>query len=291
MAESFDVLTPLVTPFDADGELDVAGLESLVRHVSAAGVDGIVPCGTTGEFETLSPEEYRTVVRTATETAPDDCRVIVGTAATDVPTVHDRMAFAAEQGADSTLVVPSYYGGQASEAGNEAFFDAALADAPLPVYLYNIPGAVGQKLSVETVAALAESDAVAGLKDSSGDLPYVTSVLDRTPEDFTVYQGHDGLFVPSLVLGGDGGVSALSHLLFDDLERAGTAVASGDVAQARAVQRDVLSPLSEACAEFGFAPTVKALLADRGVIAHAAVRPPRTSLSPDAVASVTERLE
>ncbi|MEF8829636.1 MAG: dihydrodipicolinate synthase family protein [Haloarcula sp.] len=287
MAESFDVLTPLVTPFDADGDLDVAGLESLVRHVSTAGVDGIVPCGTTGEFETLSPQEYRTVVRTATETAPEDCRVIVGTAATDVSTVQDRMAFAAEQGADSTLVVPSYYGGQAGEAGNEAFFEAVLADAPLPVYLYNIPGAVGQELSVETVAALARSDPVVGLKDSSGDLPYVTAVLNRTPEDFTVYQGHDGLFVPSLVLGGDGGVSALSHLLCSDLERAGTALANGDVAEARRVQRDVLSPLSEACAEFGFAPTVKTLLADRGIIDHATVRPPRTTLSPDAVESVT----
>ncbi|AUG47411.1 dihydrodipicolinate synthase family protein [Haloarcula taiwanensis] len=291
MAESFDVLTPLVTPFDADGDLDIAGLESLVRHVSAAGVDGIVPCGTTGEFETLSPGEYRTVVRTAADTAPDDCHVMVGTAATDVATVDERMAFAAEQGADSTLVVPSYYGGQASAAGNEAFFDAALADAPLPVYLYNIPGAVGQKLSVETVAALAQSDAVAGLKDSSGDLSYVTAVMNQTPDEFTVYQGHDGLFVPSLVVGGDGGVSALSHLLFDDLERAETAIESGDVPQARAVQRDVLSPLSEACAEFGFAPTVKALLADRGVIDHATVRPPRDSLSPEAVASVTERLE
>ncbi|EMA22796.1 MULTISPECIES: dihydrodipicolinate synthase family protein [Haloarcula] len=290
MAESFDVLTPLVTPFDADGDLDVAGLESLVRHVAAAGVDGIVPCGTTGEFETLSPQEYRTVVRTATETASNDCRVIVGTAATDVETVHDRMQFAAEQGADSTLVVPPYYGGQASGAGNEAFFEAVLADAPLPVYLYNIPEAVGQELSVETVAALAESDTVAGLKDSSGDLPYVTAVLNRTPEDFTVYQGHDGLFVPSLVLGGDGGVSALSHLLSSELERAGTAVANGDVAEARTVQREILSPLSEACAEFGFAPTVKALLADRGIIAHATVRPPRDSLSPDAVESVTGML-
>ncbi|AJF27119.1 dihydrodipicolinate synthase [Haloarcula sp. CBA1115] len=287
MAESFDVLTPLVTPFDADGDLDVDGLKSLVRHVATTGVDGIVPCGTTGEFETLSPGEYRTVVRTTTETVPEDCRVIVGTAATDVATVHERMAFAAEQGADSTLVVPSYYGGQASGAGNEAFFDAVLADAPLPVYLYNIPGAVGQELSVETVAALAQSDAVAGLKDSSGDLPYVTAVLNRTPEAFTVYQGHDGLFVPSLVLGGDGGVSALSHLLHSELERSGTAVANGDVAEARTVQRKILSPLSEACAEFGFAPTVKALLADRGIIDHATVRPPRDSLSPDAVASVT----
>ncbi|KAA9407085.1 dihydrodipicolinate synthase family protein [Haloarcula sp. CBA1131] len=290
MAESFDVLTPLVTPFDADGDLDVDGLKSLVRHVATTGVDGIVPCGTTGEFETLSPGEYRTVVRTTTETVPEDCRVIVGTAATDVATVHERMAFAAEQGADSTLVVPSYYGGRASGAGNEAFFDAVLADAPLPVYLYNIPGAVGQELSVETVAALAQSDAVAGLKDSSGDLPYVTAVLNRTPEAFTVYQGHDGLFVPSLVLGGDGGVSALSHLLYSELERAGTAVANGDVAEARTVQRKILSPLSEACAEFGFAPTVKALLADRGIIDHATVRPPRDSLSPDAVEFVTELL-
>ncbi|AEM57195.1 dihydrodipicolinate synthase [Haloarcula hispanica N601] len=287
MAESFDVLTPLVTPFDADGDLDVDGLKSLVRHVATTGVDGIVPCGTTGEFETLSPGEYRTVVRTTTETVPEDCRVIVGTAATDVATVHERMAFAAEQGADSTLVVPSYYGGQASGAGNEAYFESVLADVPLPVYLYNIPGAVGQELSVDTVAALAQSDAVAGLKDSSGDLPYVTAVLNQTPEDFTVYQGHDGLFVPSLVLGGDGGVSALSHLLYSELERAGTAVANGDVAEARAVQRKILSPLSEACAEFGFAPTVKALLADRGIIDHATVRPPRDSLSPDAVASVT----
>jgi len=290
MAESFDVLTPLVTPFDADGDLDIASLESLVRHVSAAGVDGVVPCGTTGEFETLSPQEYRTVVRSVIETAPEDCRVVVGTAATDVATIHERMAFAAEQGADSTLVVPSYYGGQASEAGNEAFFEQILADAPLPVYLYNIPGAVGQELSVDTVATLAESDAVAGLKDSSGDLPYVTAVLNRTPAEFTVYQGHDDLFVPSLVLGGDGGVSALSHLLTDELQRAGAAVADGDIGTARTVQREVLAPLSEACGEFGFAPTVKTLLADNGVIDHATVRPPRTELPGDAVETVTALL-
>jgi len=290
MAESFDVLTPLVTPFDADGDLDIDSLESLVRHVSAAGVDGVVPCGTTGEFETLSPQEYRTVVRSVVETAPEDCRVVVGTAATDVSTVHERMAFAAEQGADSTLVVPSYYGGQASEAGNEAFFEQILADAPLPVYLYNIPGAVGQELSVDTVATLAESDAVAGLKDSSGDLPYVTRVMNQTPADFTVYQGHDGLFVPSLVLGGDGGVSALSHLLTDEIQRAGTAVADGDIGTARTVQREVLAPLSEACGEFGFAPTVKTLLADNDVIDHATVRPPRTGLPEDAVETVTALL-
>ncbi len=289
MAESFDVLTPLVTPFDADGDLDVDGLKSLVRHVATTGVDGIVPCGTTGEFETLSPGEYRTVVRTTTETVPEDCRVIVGTAATDVATVHERMAFAAEQGADSTLVVPSYYGGQASGAGNEAFFDAVLADVPLPSTSTTSPGC-----RTETVRRHGRRARSVRRRRGAQGLLWRPPVRHCGPEPdargLHRLSGHDGLFVPSLLLGGDGGVSALSHLLHSELERAGTAVANGDVAEARAVQRKILSPLSEACAEFGFAPTVKALLADRGIIDHATVRPPRDSLSPDAVESVTELL-
>ncbi len=188
------------------------------QHVVAAGVDGIVPCGTTGEFETLSPQEYRTVVRTAATTAPDDCRVIVGTAATDVATVHKRMAFAAEQGADSTLVVPSYYGGQASGAGNEAFFDAVLADAPRPSTSTTSPGPSDRNLHRD------------GRRARSGRRRRGTrGLLGRPPGR---HRGHESDACgfhrlpgprrpvrPAIVLAGDGGISALSHQPFDDWSR------------------------------------------------------------------------
>lgn len=279
MTDEFTVRTPLVTPMTDDGSVDEAGLRNLVDHLVSAGVDGLVPCGTTGEFAALTDDERRTVVETTVDAAPDDVPVMAGVGGTAVAAVRRRIREAADAGADSALVVAPYFGGQADDAGNEAFFRAVVDDAALPVVLYDIPSAVGQELSVDSVVSLAEHDAVVGLKDSSGDVTSLDAAIRRTPDGFAVYQGWDAGLVPALAMGADGGINAISHLYPDAFAAVADAVTSADLARARSVQHGTIDPAFDALAEHGFAPVVKAVLAERGVIASDVVRPPQERLA------------
>ncbi|MFB6141342.1 MAG: dihydrodipicolinate synthase family protein [Halosimplex sp.] len=280
------VLCPLVTPFesvDSDGDagVDTDALASIVSHLADAGVDGFVPCGTTGEFASLTPEERRRVVETTVDAAPDDAPVIAGAADTSVESVHRRIGEVADAGADAALVVPPYYVTAQEPSGNRAFFQAVADGSDLPVVLYNVPKYAHDALEAETVAAMADHDAVVGLKDTSGDLTRVIEVLDRVPDSFRVFQGFDGQLVPGLYVGMAAGVNALSHAIPGALNEAVEAVRAGDHDRALAIQRDAVTPLFRRGAEYGFAATTKVLLAHRGLLDSVAVRPPLDSLDSD----------
>jgi len=208
---------------------------------------------------------------------------MAGVGGTAVGEVRRYISEAEAVGADSVLVVPTYFGGQSSADGNEAFFRAVLDDSPLPAYLYNIPQTVGQQLQVDVVAELAEHDSVVGIKDSSGDLTYFGDLIRRTPHDFEVHQGWDAAYLPSLAMGADGGVNALSHVYPDALREAADAVAEGDLERARRHQRETIDPAFEFCRDHGFAPSMKAALAHQGRIDSRAVRPPQDSLDSQAL--------
>lgn len=282
---------PLVTPFDGEdgaGAVDHDALGALVEHVAGAGVDALVPCGTTGEFASLTPAEQRAVIETTVERAPADLPVVAGASATSIGETRDRIAAAAEAGADAALVLPPYYLTASEPAGNEQFFAAVAEDSPLPIYLYNIPGPVGTAIAPETVAALADSASVVGLKDSSGDLAHVDDVLSRTPEDFQVFQGFDAGLVPATYMGATGGINALSHLVPGAMAEA---VRAGDHDRARALQREPIDPLFRFCAAHGFAPAIKVALAATGVVPTPAVRPPLVLPEGDARAEIEETVE
>lgn len=273
----YSVGCPLVTPLDDDGRLDTESLADLVADLVDRGVDRLVPCGTTGEFAALTDAERRRVIETTVEAA-GDATVMAGVGGTAIADVRDSIQSAAEAGADSALVVAPYYGGQASPEGNERFLDAVAAGADLPLYLYNIPSAAGQSFAVETVVSLAERGRYDGIKDSSGDLTYFDEVVDRTPDSFTVLQGWDAQYVPSLVMGGDGCIGAGTHLFPEAFTAAAQAVADGDLDAARTGQFEEIDPAFHACLDHGFAPVCKSLLAERGVIQTDAVRPPLVAL-------------
>lgn len=272
---------PLITPFDADGAVDEDALATLVSRLVEAGIDGLVPCGTTGEFAALTDDEQRRVVETTVEAADGHVPVLAGVGGTAPGAVRDRIDAAADAGADAALVVAPYYGGQASPSGNEAFFRTVLQDSPLPAYLYDIPSAVGQSLEADTVRSLAEHDAVAGIKNSTGDLSSVDELVATTPPAFAVFQGWDAQLVPALAMGADAAIAALSHLFLDSIAAAAEAVAEGDLARARAVQFEVLDGPFREFAEHGFEPSIKAVLEERGIVSTAAVRPPVEGLSPE----------
>ncbi|CQR52080.1 MULTISPECIES: dihydrodipicolinate synthase family protein [Haloferax] len=263
---------PLVTPFDG-GAVDHEALETLVDHVVDGGVDGLVPCGTTGEFASLDDAEFRAVLSTTVERA-DGTPVMAGTAATSVKATVDRIDAAAEAGADAALITLPYFHGANDPAGDVAFVEAVADDAALPLYLYNIPACVGRSLDADAVVELSGRDAVLGLKDSSGDLNYFSELLRRTPEGFQLFEGFDSHLVPGLVLGATGGVNALSNVVPEAFVAAATAADRGDVAEARRIHERHIAPLFQQCVEHGFAPATKAALRARGVLETDEVRPP-----------------
>jgi 4-hydroxy-tetrahydrodipicolinate synthase len=267
------ILCPIVTPFD-EGEIDEESLTSLTEFILDNGVDGLFPCGTTGEFASLAPDQRQRVVETVSESA-GDAPVIAGAAGTSVPETLARIAEAEAAGADAAAIVGPYFHTANDPKGTHQFFEAIAEETVLPLYLYNIPMYVGNEIGAETVGALAEYDSVQGMKDTSGDLSYFLSVDHFTPTEFVLFQGFDTLLVPALRMGSNGGVHALANVIPEvfselldcaDTERGGT------------LQREAVAPLFELCVEYGFAPATKAALVHRDVIPSDELKPPLVSL-------------
>ena len=277
------ITTPLVTPFDPEtGDVDEQALEGLVDHLLENGIDGLFPCGTTGEFASLTPEERRRVHEVVVDRANGEVPVLAGAAATSVEEAVDYAEHAAEIGADAVVVTEPYFHGATDPEGNRQFFERIADRSPLPVLLYNIPPCTGGSIAVETLEAVASHENVLGIKDTSGDLEYLLSVMRRVPEEFVVLQGYDALLVPALRMGADGGLNAGSNVapaaygeLYDSFD--------GE----RGIElQDAIEPLFDACAEYGFAPATKTALEYRGVIPSDAVRPPLVPVPEDGQAGV-----
>lgn len=281
-------LCPLVTPF-ADG-VDEIALESLIEHVIAGGIDGLVPCGTTGEFASLSTAEYRTVLETTVDAANGRVPVIGGTAATSVAEATENTHIAAECGADAALITLPYFHLANDEAGNEAFLTSVADDAALPCYLYNIPSCVGTTIDPRTVASVADHDSVVGLKDSGGDFTYFLEVAERVPDEFQLYPGFDSLLTWGLLAGAAGGICALSNVVPKAFAALISAFERGDIEEACKLQLRIASLFQQA-ANHGFAPASKAGLAMRGVLPDARVRPPLIELDEPARAALKTELD
>jgi 4-hydroxy-tetrahydrodipicolinate synthase len=265
-----------VTPFDAGGDVDADALASHVDALVEAGLDGMVPCGTTGEFASLADAERRTVIETAVDAADGRVPVIAGAADTTVSGVLDRLRAADAAGADAGLVTLPYYHGSTAPAGQRAFLDAVADETPLPVFLYDIPSTVGEAIDPDVLAAVAEREAVVGLKDTSGDVSAVDAAVDRTPDEFAVFQGVDALLYPSASLGVDGGIHALSQAVPEVFVALGEAIREGDDERALALHRRAVVPLFGRCEDHGFAPVAKVAAAHRGFVPDPRVRPPLT---------------
>lgn len=265
-----------MTPFDEREAVDEDSLAELVETLVSSGIDALFPNGTTGEFASLDPDERRRVLEVVVDAA-DDVPIVAGAGATSVAETLDYVSQAAEIGADAAVIVPPYFHAANAPAGNERFFEAVADEADLPLLLYNIPACTGREIAVETVEAVAEHENVVGLKDSSGDLEYFLTALRRTPDDFLLLQGYDALLLPSLRMGADGGVNALSNAVPEAFaELTETAEAErGTTLQA------AIADLFEACGAYGFAPAAKAALAYRDRLPSETVRPPLVTVPDD----------
>lgn len=286
--------TALITPFAADGGLDRDAFRRLVRWQVMAGIDGLVPCGTTGETPTLSLEEREWLIATTVEVASerasrDRVRVIAGTGTNDTAATIAATRRAAELGADAALVVAPYYN-RPNARMLEAHFRAIADDGDLPIVVYNVPSRTGTNVDAATFLRLAEHPRVIAVKEASGNLEQMATICRERPRDVAVLAGDDAWTLPVLALGGDGVVSVASNEIPGELVSLCAAARAGDWDAARRTHERWL-PLF--LANFVGAPNpvpAKAALAMMGLLEHDAVRQPLLPLDPDARAALAVTL-
>ncbi len=207
--------TALVTPFTPDGTLDETAFRRLVRWQVLAGIDGLVPCGTTGESPTLSESERERLIAATVEVANERSsrarvRVIAGTGTNDTAATIRATRRAAELGADAALVVAPYYN-RPDGRMLEAHYRAVADEGDLPIVVYNVPGRTGTNVDADTFLRLAEHPRVIAVKEASGNLEQIARICRERPRDVAVLAGDDAWTLPILAMGGDGVVSVASN--------------------------------------------------------------------------------
>lgn len=202
--------TALVTPFADDGAVDVRALKALVEWQIAEGIDFLVPCGSTGEAQTMDDRERELVVTTVVESAGGRVPVMAGATSNDTARAVDETRRMCAAGADGILTATPYYNKPTQEGLRRHFL--AIAEASTrPVCLYNVPSRSGVNLQAETALRLAEHDNVTGIKEASGDLRQIMEIIRHRPDGFTVLSGDDWLAFPVAAAGGDGLISVTSN--------------------------------------------------------------------------------
>ena len=231
------VVPPTVTAFETDESLDVETTAEHARFVVDAGVHGVFPLGTNGEFPLLTPDERDRVVEAVVDEVGGEVPVIAGVGAPSTRQTIAHAEHAESAGADGVVVVTPYYYPLDGEAAVRHYRDVA-ATVDCPVYVYHIPSKTGNELSLETLEDLAGIDNLAGLKDSSKDVPWLGQVVDAHPE-LTVLAGSDSLLAPGLDLGCAGLVSAVANAFPELVVALYEAYDDGDRALAAELQSTV----------------------------------------------------
>lgn len=239
------VLTAMVTPFAADGSVDLALAARLADHLVSNGSDGLVICGTTGESPTLSWKEQRQLFAAVQGAVGDRALLLAGTGSNCTAEAVEATLEAAAIGADGALVVVPYYN-KPPQDGLEAHFRAVASAAPgLPLMLYNIPGRTGCSLAPDTTARLLDLPNVVSFKAASGTTEEVSQLRALCGDRLAIYSGDDGLLLPMLAVGAVGVVSVASHLVGPQLQALVQAYLAGDTSTALA-HHDRLFPLFKA---------------------------------------------
>jgi 4-hydroxy-tetrahydrodipicolinate synthase len=286
--------TALVTPFSSTGDLDEAAFRRLVRWQVLAGIDGLVPCGTTGESPTLTPAEREWLIATTVEIvnerpSRDRIRVVAGTGTNDTAATIAATRRAAELGADAALVVAPYYN-RPDGRMREAHVRAVADEGDLPIVVYNVPSRTGTNVDAATFLRLTEHPRVIAVKEASGNLEQIARICRERPRDVAVLAGDDAWTLPMLAMGGDGVVSVAANQIPGELVALCSAALAGDWATARRTHERWL-PLF--LANFRGAPNpvpAKAAMTLMGLLEEPAVRAPLLTLDPDALAAMAVTL-
>jgi 4-hydroxy-tetrahydrodipicolinate synthase len=264
------VITALVTPLRND-RVDEEALRRLVDEQIRAGIDGLVPVGTTGESPTLSNEEHIRVIEVVVQEAKKRVPVIAGTGANATREAIELTAAAKAVGADGTLQVTPYYN-KPTQDGLFRHFKAVVDAVALPMVVYNVPGRTGCDLLPETIARLCELPLMVGVKEATGNMQRAAQIIARVGDRLTMLSGDDATAFPFYALGGNGCISVVSNVAPAEMAAMWDAAAAGNWNRARELHYKVF-PLSEGLFIEANPIPVKAALAMMGKIADE-IRPP-----------------
>jgi 4-hydroxy-tetrahydrodipicolinate synthase len=265
--------TAMVTPFQRDGALDERTLRSLIRRQIDAGVDFLVPCGTTGESPTLTHEEHLRVVeitveeaRRAVGAADLSRRVLVlgGAGGYNTAEVIALTRELAAIGVDGILSVTPYYN-KPTQEGLYQHYCAIASATTLPIILYSVQGRTGVNIEPATVKRLAEIDNIVGIKEASGSIAQMAAILNTVPDDFIVLSGDDAITLPLIALGGRGVISVVSNEIPAEMTRLARLANEGNFAAAREIHRRFHSLMEINFVESNPIP-VKAAMAEMGLL-------------------------
>ena len=256
------VLTALVTPF-RDGAIDEPALRNLVDLQIEAGVDGLVPCGSTGESATLSHAEHRRVVEIVVQASRGRVPVVAGTGSNSTREAIELTQHAKAAGADGALLISPYYNKPTQEGIFLHYAEVARATS-FPLLAYNIPGRTASNILPATIARMADVPQIVGVKEASGDVGQIAEVIARCPEDFAVLAGDDAMTLPLLALGGRGVIATTANVAPSAMVQMIRAFRAGDVLEARRIHFRLLPLFQVLFCETNPIP-VKAALAFMGL--------------------------
>lgn len=219
----------LITPMHEDGSINYEEMERIVNDQINHGTDAIVICGTTGEASTMTHEEHIETIKACVEMTKKRVPVIAGSGSNCTDTAIFLSREAQKAGADGLLVVSPYYN-KATQKGLKQHFTAVAGSVDIPIILYNIQGRTGINIQPKTIAELAkEVDNIVAVKEASGDLSQIATLMAMTQGDLDVYSGNDDQIVPITALGGKGVISVLSHVAPQDTHDIVAKMMAGDV--------------------------------------------------------------
>ncbi len=258
-------ITALVTPFK-NGQIDEKALRDLIEYQIANGVDGLVPCGTTGESPTLSHDEHDKVIEITIDAAKKRVPVIAGTGSNSTSEALRLTQHAYEAGADGALIACPYYN-KPTQEGVYLHFERIAKTVPIPIIPYNIPGRTGINMSAELIARLSKISNIVGVKEASGSIKQMNDVIDLCHSEFNVLSGDDGLTLPLMSIGGKGVISVASNIVPRDMSAMVNAALQGNFEKARSLHKK-MSPLFDALFIEVNPTPVKAALAMMGKIEY-----------------------
>lgn len=232
--------TAPITPFNDDGSIDLPALKKLVSFQIKNGINGLVPCGSTGEAATMSPEEMSLVIKTVVVETNKRVPVIAGAGSNDTKKAVQYSINAEKAGADALLHVTPFYN-KPTLKGLIAHFKEIAQSVSLPIILYNVPGRTGSNITADMVVKIVtEVPQIIGIKEASGNINQIMDLLSKAPKEFLVLSGDDALTYPLMTLGGHGVISVVSNEIPKQMTEMTASALNGDLTTAKKIHYEWL---------------------------------------------------
>lgn len=282
------LLTAMVTPFTESGDVDEKATAALAQNLVDRGHDGLIVCGTTGEYSTMTDEENENVFRIVKEAVGERAHIVAGVGSNDTNHTLHLASRAETVGVDGLLVVTPYYN-KPTQTGLEAHFRTVADAVKTPVMLYDIPGRAGIPITPAVYRSLASHENIVAVKDAKADFTAATEVMETT--DLQYYSGDDGLTLPWMAVGAVGLVGVTSHVAPEAFRQLIDATVAGDLSTAQKLHLELAPVIRAAMSRVPGCVAAKQILSWQGILDSPAVRLPHVLATDEEAALMRADLE